>query len=688
MHTNLGARTRRLLLGCLLGVMVLSLFSGGTGSSIARAQEAVRPQPVINGTVDTLREMSLPAAYYTADTIMLSNGKLIKKHIINGSPEPPPGFELERQPVALPKSNGTTNESIGLPGSVWLLGCSAGAATDVAAMYDQPNYTSTASAVTSTDYGSLGDGLAYGWTNLYTGPTNGGVMPLGYSPWPTWKDAAGDTYSNNPLVASHMGVDGRTTRGTIDDYWVSYESGSPDPYITGGWSQHAWGDAVGDYMYTSQSAYGNDDGATAFYVYQDSTDPLTCDVMASASLPDGTLGRKRFYEARGYSVGECYNQPTDNVIAGGFSFAQLKAEIDAGRPVMLGLSNHSVVAVGYDATTNMVYIHDGWDYNTHSMIWGQGYLDMALEDVSIVNILPPAQSPGAFNKNSPASSTSPLQPVNISLSWGSTTPLTRFQYCIDTTNDNSCANWTDNGKNTSVVPPNLQSNTTYYWHVRAYNGSAGPTYSNGSSTAFWSFTTEAGLPQTFADVLPTHSYYNDIEILYANGLTAGCSTSPLKFCPDQIMNRGESAVFMLRANFGSSFLPTPPTHIFKDDWTKGTWAKPWAEAMYFNGLSAGCSSSPLKYCPWDQIPREQAVIFALRMKYGTSYIPPAATGTLFADLADVNYYATSWAEQAYKDGLIPNCGMSGGKPKICSKALVSRGLGAYMIVRAKNLTMP
>jgi hypothetical protein len=61
---------------------------------------------------------------------------------------------------------------------------------------------------------------------------------------------------------------------------------------------------------------------------------------------------------------------------------------------------------------------------------------------------------------------------------------------------------------------------------------------------------------------------------------------------------------------------------------------------------------------------------------------------LFADLTDVNYYATSWAEQAYKDGLIPNCGMSGGKPKICSKALVSRGLGAYMIVRAKNLTMP
>ena len=476
-----------------------------------------------------------------------------------------------------------------------------------------------------------------------------------------------------------------------------------------------------------------------------------------------------------------------------FSFDQLKAEIDAGRPVMLGLSNHSVVAVGYDAPTKTVYIHDGWDYNTHSMIWGQGYLDMALQDVSIVNIVPPAQppaafnksspansltpaqplnvslnwgsttpltlfqycidtaddnsctnwidngtntsvipsnlqysttyywqvrayngstaptysngsatafwkfrtqdhpqppaafnksspansltplqplnvllnwgsttpltlfqycidttadnsctnwidngtntsvappslqysttyywqvrasndtagptyangfstsfwmfrtqdppppAPNAFNKSSPANSLTPLQPLTVSLNWGSTTPLTLFQYCIDTTNDNSCTTWTDNGTNTSVVPPNLQPNTTYYWHVRAYNASAGPTYSNGSSTASWSFRTVAAPTQIFADVPSTHPYYQDIEILFANGLTGGCTTSPLKFCPDQTMNRGQAAVFTLRGNYGNTFVPDPATHIFKDDWTKGTWAEPWAEAMRSKGLSA------------------------------------------------------------------------------------------------------
>jgi hypothetical protein len=197
-----------------------------------------------------------------------------------------------------------------------------------------------------------------------------------------------------------------------------------------------------------------------------------------------------------------------------------------------------------------------------------------------------------------------------------------------------------------------------------------------------------GVQQTFADVPPSHLYYQDIEILYANGLTGGCATNPLKFCPDQIMNRGQAAVFMLRGNFGTTYVPPVPTHIFQDDWTKGTWAEPWAEGMRNEGLSAGCLANPLKYCPWDQIPREQAVIFALRLKYGKSYVPPTATGTLFADMTNPGYYATSWAEQAYKEGIIQDCGMSGGKPKFCPKDLVSRGLGAYMIVRAKNLTMP
>jgi hypothetical protein len=194
--------------------------------------------------------------------------------------------------------------------------------------------------------------------------------------------------------------------------------------------------------------------------------------------------------------------------------------------------------------------------------------------------------------------------------------------------------------------------------------------------------------QTFGDVSFSHPYFSDIEILYANGYTGGCSTSPLLYCPDVIMDRAQAAVFMLRGNFGSSYVPVTPTHFFGDNWVNAPWAEGWAESMFLEGLTGGCSISPLLFCPDEQLTNVQAAVFALRTKYGTSYQPPAASGTVFADLTDVSFWGTSWAEQAYADGLIPACGTSGGKPLFCPNNLVSRGFGASIIVKAKNLTMP
>jgi len=195
---------------------------------------------------------------------------------------------------------------------------------------------------------------------------------------------------------------------------------------------------------------------------------------------------------------------------------------------------------------------------------------------------------------------------------------------------------------------------------------------------------------TFSDVPSSHPYSSFIEILYANGYTGGCSTSPLLFCPDTIMNRAEGAVFMMRGNFGSTYLPSSAlSHFFTDNWVNAPWGENWAEAMFTNGLTAGCLASPLKFCPDDQLTNAQAAVFGLRLKYGTLYNPPVASGTVFADLTDLNFWGISWAEQAYVDGLIPACGTStGGKPMFCPNNLVSRGFGASIIVKAKNLTMP
>ena len=356
MNAKSNNRIRKFLYGVVLAGMMLFLCLGVSGSPAAHAQEAQTPEP--------------NTEYFTVITTTLDDGRSIDEYIINGPPTPPAGYEDERAAVDLPEPNQqTTIHSLTVPAFNWVFGCSSVSGAMIAGYYDRN-----------------------GFPNMYTGPTDGGVMPLDNSSWPTWSDGY-KTYPNLPLAASHQGVDGRTTRGSIDDYWVQYGSSADDPYITGDWAQHTWSDAIGDYMKTSQSAFSNTDGSTAFYNWTSLATPLTCADMVTGgvSARDGTYGRKLFYEARGYTVTDCYNQKTDNN-GGGFTLALYKAEIDAGRPVMLNLAGHTVVGVGYDDSSSTIYIHDTWDYDTHSMTWGGSYSGMELQSVSIVNIQSPILS--------------------------------------------------------------------------------------------------------------------------------------------------------------------------------------------------------------------------------------------------------------------------------------------------------
>ena len=95
----------------------------------------------------------------------------------------------------------------------------------------------------------------------------------------------------------------------------------------------------------------------------------------------------------------------------------------------------------------------------------------------------------AFNKVSPSNGAIG-QSVSPTLNWETSADATSYEYCYDTTNDNACSGWASNGLSTSKALSGLSPSTTYYWHVRA-NNVTGTTYSNGSATAFWSFTTSA-----------------------------------------------------------------------------------------------------------------------------------------------------------------------------------------------------
>lgn len=339
--------------------LILFLLFLGCIPHDAMAQDAVPDSGQMQ--VETLAS----GKYFTARKLTVPGKTPFVETIISGPPTPPPGYEVERVPVDMARAK-ASSKTLTVPAYNWVFGCSSVSGAMIAAYYDRNGYP-----------------------NMYTGPTDGGDMPLTNDVWPTWSDGT-STYPNLPLAGSHKGVDGRTTRGSIDDYWIKYDSSEPDPFITGNWSQHAWGDAVGDYMKTSQSRFGNTDGATTFYSWGTTESPMTCAEMESYDIQDkdGTYGRKLFYEARGYTITDCYIQSTDNKASGGFSFAQYKAEIDAGRPVTINVTGHTMVGVGYDDEDETVYIHDTWGHVTNSMPWGGSYSGMEMWSVSIVNLGP------------------------------------------------------------------------------------------------------------------------------------------------------------------------------------------------------------------------------------------------------------------------------------------------------------
>ncbi len=235
----------------------------------------------------------------------------------------------------------------------------------------------------------------------------------------------------------------------------------------------------------------------------------------------------------------------------------------------------------------------------------------------------------------------------------------------------------------------MTPNTLY--HVRAYaTNSVGTSY--GADVTFTTsiFTdVPIGYSQVFGGV--TYPLYKYIIPLYDAGLTAGCSSSPLSYCPTQTMLRAESAVFMLVGLKGTTYVPpAAPWNTFADNWTLGPWAEKWAEGMWAENLTAGCQANPLLFCPWDNTPRVQAAVFGLVILHGKGYIPGPASGTVFADMTDTNNWGTKWAEQAYKDGLMVACGTQvvGGvsKPLFCPNTNFSRDWAAYLIVKATGMT--
>jgi hypothetical protein len=254
---------------------------------------------------------------------------------------------------------------------------------------DVPDYSWWAGCFGTASGNLMGFWDRHGFPDFYTGPTSDGLAPL---------NSFGDNAGIISLWASQAGVDGRPSDqfGHFDDYYAAYESTDPDPYIVAGRPEHA-PDCLGDFLGLSQWKWadmanecdGNIDAFSFVYWAASGEKRINFQPESVAGVPvcDLQSGLRSWTQYRGYDSA-VFTQLADfnpHTPAGkGFTFEELKAEIDAGYPVLLFLQKpdemsrslggqprvnpeiHGMLAYGY------VLNDDGAAYVRYRTSWASG----------------------------------------------------------------------------------------------------------------------------------------------------------------------------------------------------------------------------------------------------------------------------------------------------------------------------
>ncbi len=115
----------------------------------------------------------------------------------------------------------------------------------------------------------------------------------------------------------------------------------------------------------------------------------------------------------------------------------------------------------------------------------------------------------------------------------------------------------------------------------------------------------------FKDVPASNWAARWVEQAAREGIIPACNVSLKLFCPTSPVTRDNMAVFLLKAKYGTSYIPPKPAGIFTDV-SVSYWAAPWIEKLAADGVTYGCTVTPRKYCPTMTVTREQMSIFLVK----------------------------------------------------------------------------
>lgn len=107
-----------------------------------------------------------------------------------------------------------------------------------------------------------------------------------------------------------------------------------------------------------------------------------------------------------------------------------------------------------------------------------------------------------------------------------------------------------------------------------------------------------------------HQFVNEIRWIAEQGITAGCSQEPLRYCPNKPITRAQMASLLARALDVEA--PRQPAGFTDVDASSVHGAN--IEALFAAEITTGCSQQPLRYCPDRVITRAQMSAFLYRAR--------------------------------------------------------------------------
>jgi len=178
----------------------------------------------------------------------------------------------------------------------------------------------------------------------------------------------------------------------------------------------------------------------------------------------------------------------------------------------------------------------------------------------------------------------------------------------------------------------------------------------------------------FSDVGVGSVHAPAVEVLASEGVFEDTECGPGLFCPREPILRWQMAVWLVRVLDGGAGPEADVSSRFSDV-DAGVWWAPYVERLAELGVTRGCATGPLRYCPQEAVTRAQMASFLVRA-FDLGVGPPAG----FADVRPGGTHAAN-IDALAASGVTQGCA----ETMFCPRRDTTRAQMATFLHRARNL---